>query len=77
GGFKLLRAKYTRITGLRFDGSDASEAWGTSIWGSHHITFARNEITGYRPGDHAQGILLRGARHIRIDGNRIHDLGSV
>jgi parallel beta helix pectate lyase-like protein len=73
GGFKLIRARHVRVVGMTFDGTGNRRGFGTSIWRSRHITFARNEITGYRS---AQGILVKGrSTGIRLVGNHIHDLG--
>ena len=74
GGFKLIHAAYVRVIGITFDGS-GGDGWGTSIWASHRIMFAHNEITGY--GASAQGVLIRdGSTGVRLVGNNIHDVGG-
>ena len=73
GGFKLIRARHVRVIGMTFDGTGNRHGFGTSIWRSHDIVFARNEITGYRS---AQGILVKGrSTGVRLILNHIHDLG--
>jgi hypothetical protein len=73
GGFKLIRARHVRVVGMTFDGTGNRRGFGTSIWRSRDVTFARNEITGYGS---AQGILVKGrSTGIRLLGNHIHDLG--
>jgi hypothetical protein len=73
GGFKLIRARHVRVIGMRFDGSGNRRGFGTSIWRSHDVVFAGNEITGYRS---AQGILVKGrSTGVRLVANHIHDLG--
>jgi nitrous oxidase accessory protein NosD len=58
---------------MTFDGSTDPSAFGTSIWDSHDVTFARNEITGYAS---AQGVLIRDrSTGVRLIANQIHDLG--
>lgn len=79
-GFKLNGAAYVRVAGLTFDGATNPAGFGTSIWRSHHVEFARNTIRGYgRPGgSNVQGILINdGASDIRLIGNDISDLGAV
>jgi Right handed beta helix region len=73
GGFKLIRARHVRVIGMTFDGTGNRRGFGTSIWRSHDVVFARNEITGYGS---AQGILVKGrSRGVRLIANHIHDLG--
>jgi hypothetical protein len=73
GGFKLIDARHVRVIGITFDGTGNPDGFGTSIWSSHDVTFARNEITGYRS---AQGILVKGrSTGVRLIANHIHDLG--
>jgi hypothetical protein len=73
GGFKLIRARHVRVIGMTFDGTGNVRGFGTSIWRSHDVVFARNEITGYRS---AQGILVKGhSTGVRLIANHIHDLG--
>jgi hypothetical protein len=72
-GFKLHGARYTRVTGMTFDGTSRSDGFGTSVWGSEHIELSGNEITGYGS---AQGVLVKdGSVDVRIVGNDIHHLG--
>jgi len=74
GGFKLIRARHVRVTGMTFDGTGNRAGFGTSIWGSRDILFSHNEITGYRS---AQGVLIKDrSSGIRVIGNHIHDLGA-
>jgi hypothetical protein len=73
GGFKLIGARHVRVIGMTFDGTGNPRGFGTSIWRSHDIVFARNEITGYRS---AQGILVKErSTGVRLIANHIHDLG--
>jgi hypothetical protein len=73
GGFKLIRAQHVRVIGMRFDGTGNPRGFGTSIWRSHNVVFARNEITGYGS---AQGVLVKGrSTGVRLIANHIHDLG--
>ena len=73
GGFKLIGARHVRVIGMTFDGTGNPRGFGTSIWRSHDIVFARNEITGYGS---AQGILVKGrSTAVRLIANHIHDLG--
>ncbi|HET8754568.1 MAG TPA: right-handed parallel beta-helix repeat-containing protein [Solirubrobacteraceae bacterium] len=73
GGFKLIGARHVRVIGITFDGTGNPRGFGTSIWSSHDVVFAGNEITGYRS---AQGILVKGgSTGVRLIANHIHDLG--
>jgi hypothetical protein len=75
GGFKLIRARHVRVIGMTFDGTGNRRGFGTSIWRSHDVLFARNEITGYGSG--AQGILVRSrSTGVRLIANHIHDMGA-
>jgi hypothetical protein len=74
-GFKLIHARHVRVTDMTFDGTGNPAGFGTSIWDGHHITYARNEITGY--GAWAQGVLVKEkSTGVRIVGNHIHHMGA-
>jgi hypothetical protein len=74
GGFKLIRARHVRVIGMTFDGTGNRHGFGTSIWRSHDVVFARNEVTGYGG---TQGILVKGrSTGVRLVENHVHDLGA-